>query len=101
MLPTLGGDTGRRRTILYNMLMRQPTLVQLTDELIARLDERAGHMGISRSELIRRAIEEHLATGEAAAIDAAIVEGYRRIPPPDRDPWAEAAAIESIRAEPW
>ena len=83
------------------MLMRQPTLVQLTDDLIARLDERAACAAVSRSELIRRAIEEHLAAGEAAAIDAAIVEGYRRIPPPESDPWAEAAAIESIRAEPW
>ena len=56
---------------------------------------------MSRSELIRKAIEGHLAAGEAAAIDAAIVEGYRRIPPPEHDPWAEASAIESIRTEPW
>lgn len=88
-------------TILYDMLMRQPTLVQLTDELIARLDERAAVAGVSRSELIRKAIEGHLAAGEAAAIDVAIVEGYRRIPPPEHDPWAEASAIESIRTEPW
>ena len=83
------------------MLVRQPTLVQLTDELIARLDERAACAGVSRSELIRRAIEEHLAGGEAGAIDRAIVEGYKRIPQPEFDPWADAALIDSLRAEPW
>ena len=83
------------------MLMRQPTLVQLTDELVARLDERAAQMHISRSGLIRQAVEEHLAGGEAGAIDRAIVEGYRRIPQPEVDLWADAALIDSLRAEPW
>jgi metal-responsive CopG/Arc/MetJ family transcriptional regulator len=83
------------------LMARQPTLVQLTDELLARLDERAGQERISRSELIRKAIEEHLATGEAAAIDRAIVEGYTRIPQPESDPWADASAVESIQDEPW
>lgn len=81
--------------------VRQPTLVQLTNGLIARLDEHAGRLGISRSELIRRAIEEHLAASDAGAIDRAIVEGYTRIAPPEIDPWVDAAAAESIRAEPW
>jgi metal-responsive CopG/Arc/MetJ family transcriptional regulator len=81
--------------------MRQPTLVQLTDDLLTRLDERAARTGISRSELIRRAIEEHLARDDSGAIDAALVAGYRRVPPPEVDPWAQAAAAESIRAEPW
>jgi predicted transcriptional regulator len=81
--------------------MRQPTLVQLTDDLLARLDERAARTGASRSELVRQAIEEHLARTDSGAIDAAIVEGYERVPPLEVDPWATAAAIESIRAEPW
>ena len=81
--------------------VRQPTLVQLTNGLVSRLDEHAARLGISRSELIRRAIEENLAASDAGAIDRAIVEGYTRIPPLEVDPWAEAAAAESIRAEPW
>jgi metal-responsive CopG/Arc/MetJ family transcriptional regulator len=81
--------------------MRQPTLVQLTDDLLARLDERAARTGVSRSELVRRAIEEHLALSDSGAIDGAIVAGYERVPPPDVDPWAEASATESIQAEPW
>ena len=83
------------------VVARQQTLVQLTDALLAVLDERAARRGISRSELIREAIEDYLQVDRDAAIDAAIVEGYTRIPPPEHDPWAEAAAIESIRAEPW
>jgi len=83
------------------VMPRRQTLVQLTDELVALLDERAARRGVSRSELIRRAIEAYVAGDEDAAIDAAIVDGYTRIPPPEHDPWAEAAARRSIAAEPW
>jgi metal-responsive CopG/Arc/MetJ family transcriptional regulator len=83
------------------VMPRRQTLVQLTDELLGALDERAARRGTSRSQLIRRAIETYLAGDEDAASDAAIVEGYTRIPPPEHDPWAKAAASRSIRAEPW
>lgn len=83
------------------VVARKQTLVQLSDELLAALDERAGRAGVSRSQLIREAIHAYLKAGRAAEIDAAIVAGYTRIPPPEHDPWAEAAAIESLRAEPW
>ena len=82
-------------------MARRQTLVQLTDELVALLDERAAKTGRSRSEVIRAAIERELAAEREAAIDAAIVEGYRRIPPSEHDPWAEASAKRSIAAEPW
>jgi len=82
------------------VMARRQTLVQLNDELLALLDERAARTGRSRSELIRAAIEREVASDREAAIDAAIVEGYRRIPQ-EPDPWAELAARESIRAEPW
>ncbi len=81
-------------------MARRQTLVQLDDALVALLDERAAIARVSRSRLIREAIEAYLAADREAAIDAAIVEGYRRIPAED-DPWAQAAAIRSIRAEPW
>jgi metal-responsive CopG/Arc/MetJ family transcriptional regulator len=80
---------------------RQETLVQLTDELLAQLDERAAREGRSRSELIRQAIDEFLRDERKAAIDAAIVEAYTRRPQPEHDPWAEAAAKRSIAEEPW
>jgi predicted transcriptional regulator len=82
-------------------MARQQTLVQLNDELLALVDERAARLGKSRSELIRAALEQYLKTDRAAAIDAAIAEGYRRLPPSEDDPWASAAARRSIAAEPW
>jgi metal-responsive CopG/Arc/MetJ family transcriptional regulator len=85
----------------YGAIARRQTLVQLNDELLALLDERAARTRSSRSQLIRDALEQYLAAEREAAIDRAIVEGYTRIPQDEHDPWAEAAAIESIRAEPW
>ncbi len=80
---------------------RRQVLVQLSDSLLALLDERAGRAGVSRSELIRRSLDAYLATGRSAAIDRAIVEGYTRIPPAPEDAWADAALDESLHAEPW
>jgi metal-responsive CopG/Arc/MetJ family transcriptional regulator len=81
-------------------MARRQTLVQLSDELLALLDERAAKSGRSRSEIIRSAIERELAAEREAAIDKAIVDGYTRIPQ-EADPWAEASAKRSIAAEPW
>lgn len=80
---------------------RQQTLVQLTDDLVALLDERAEREGVSRSQLIRSVLESFLAEDRRRAIDEAIVEGYRRVPPGELDAWAEASARRSIAAEPW
>jgi predicted transcriptional regulator len=57
---------------------RTQTLVQLTDELVLLLDRAAVERGVSRSAVIRQAIEEHLKVEERRAIDAAIREGYLR-----------------------
>ena len=83
------------------VVARRQTIVQLSDDLLARLDERAARTGRSRSQLIREAVEAHLKAERSAEIDAAIVEGYTRYPPDEFDAWAEAAAIRSIRDEPW
>jgi metal-responsive CopG/Arc/MetJ family transcriptional regulator len=81
-------------------MARTQTLVQLTDDLLAALDQQAASTGRSRSELIREAIERYLIEEVEARIDQAIVKGYSRIPQ-EEDPWAEAMARESIAAEPW
>jgi len=83
------------------VIARRQTLIQLDDARLAALDERAAASGRSRSDLVREAIDLLLGTGDAAAIDAAIVEGYERVPPPNRDPWAFEGAVAAIRAEPW
>lgn len=81
-------------------MARTQTLVQLTDELLAALDQHAVSMGRSRSEVIRTAIQRYLEEALMTDVDRQIVEGYRRIPQ-EPDPWAEAAARDSIAAEPW
>lgn len=82
------------------IMARHQTLVQLSDELLALLDERAGRAGRSRSALIREAIERYLSEDREAAIDSAIVAGYTRIPEED-DPWVELAGRRLIASEPW
>lgn len=82
-------------------MARRQTLIQLDDARIAALDERAARSGRSRSDLVREAIDLLLAAGDDAAIDAAIVEGYRKFPPPKLDAWTVEAALDAIREEPW
>lgn len=80
-------------------MARRPTLVQLNDELVALLDERAAKTGRSRSAIIRAAVERELSTERDAAIDAAIVAGYTRFPATELDPWAQASAKRSVASE--
>jgi metal-responsive CopG/Arc/MetJ family transcriptional regulator len=81
---------------------RTQTLVQLTRDLLRRLDERAAREGRSRSALIRDAIEAYLHDETKARIDREIIEGYERIPTTAEEmAWAEASAREMIREEPW
>jgi predicted transcriptional regulator len=82
-------------------MARRQTLIQLDDARLAALDERAAASGRSRSDLVREAIDVLLGTGAAAAIDAAIIEGYERAPAPRGDPWTLQGAIAAIKAEPW
>ena len=83
-------------------MSRTQTLVQLNDALLARLDERAARESRSRSALIREAIEAYLHDDVSAEIDRRIVKGYGRVPQTSvEDGWAEAAARDAIREEPW
>lgn len=71
---------------------RTQTLVQLNDDLVAALDEEAEREGTSRSAVVRQAITAFLAERQRSAIDAAIVEGYTRIPPGQLDEWGDLEA---------
>lgn len=83
-------------------MARTQTLVQLSDDLLRRLDERAARQGRSRSALIRDAIEAYLYDEEKARIDREIVEGYERFPTTDEEmEIAEASAREAVEEEPW
>jgi metal-responsive CopG/Arc/MetJ family transcriptional regulator len=59
---------------------RRQVLVQLDDALVEALDARAEAAEVSRSELIRRAIADHLRDLEWAEADEFAVASYRRSP---------------------
>ena len=82
------------------IIARTQTLIQLTDQLLAALDQYAAQVGRSRSDVIRSAIERYLKEVLQDEIDRAVVDGYTRVPQ-ESDPFIEAAARDSIAAEPW
>jgi metal-responsive CopG/Arc/MetJ family transcriptional regulator len=83
-------------------MTRTQTLVQLTEDLLRRLDERATKEGRSRSALIRDAIEAYLYDETKERIDREIIEGYERIPTTAEEmEIAEAGVREDIEEEPW
>ena len=63
------------------VVARREVLVQLDDELVLRLDELARRIGVSRSELLRRAALAVLEADEWAQADQRLVEGYTKYPP--------------------
>jgi metal-responsive CopG/Arc/MetJ family transcriptional regulator len=80
-------------------MARTQTLVQLSDELLDRLDSFRAREGRSRSEVIREAIERYLAADRELEVDRLLVEAYTRQPP--EDVWNDEAAKRMISAESW
>lgn len=74
-------------------------MVQLTDELVERLDGEAARRRLSRSAVIREALHEHLARSGDDVVGSRIVEGYRRLPQATPDEWGsvEQAGEVSVR----
>ena len=96
------------------MTSRTQTLVQLTADLVERLDRRAASLGLSRSKLIRDLLEQGLADAAEEELSRQMVEGYRRVPQSegrdawgDLDAWAEEtsrrnlAAMSEEETKPW
>lgn len=67
-------------------------MVQLTEQLVERLDMEATRAGQSRSAFIRQVLSERLAELDANARIERWVEGYRRIPPVTIDEWGDLEA---------
>ena len=63
------------------VMARREVLVQLDDELVARLDELARRAEVSRSELLRRGAIAVLQADEWSQADKRLIEGYTRYPP--------------------
>jgi predicted transcriptional regulator len=84
---------------------RTQVLVQLTDELVERLDRRASKRGVSRSRLIRELLEEASAADRDTETSRRLVEGYRRAPQTewtddwgDLEQWSEELSRRNLAA---
>lgn len=77
---------------------RTQTLVQLSDSLLAALDQRAASRGVSRSQVIREAVEAYLASDHDAEVSRRIIEGYERIPQATPDEWGDPEAWAAAAA---
>jgi metal-responsive CopG/Arc/MetJ family transcriptional regulator len=82
------------------VMARKQVLVQLDDDLVARLDVVADRRGVSRSELLRRGALALLDAEDARAADEELREAYRRVPQ-DRAIVAAAARLASETAPEW
>lgn len=77
-------------------------MVQLNETLLQSLDARAARDGLSRSRLIRDAVEAYLAEDAEAAALQQIVNGYARHPETDDElRVATADARSLVEEEPW
>jgi len=72
------------------VMARREVLVQLDDELVARLDALAEREGTNRSELLRRGALAVLDALAERDDDTALIEAYRRTP-------QEPAVVRSAR----
>lgn len=76
--------------------------VRLPDELVNELDRLVSEGAYrTRTEAVRVALESFVDEQRQQSLDASIVSGYRRVPPPEPDPWTVAQAVRSIEEEPW
>ena len=74
-------------------MARVQTIVQLNTELLALVDQEAARLGVSRSALVRSALEKFLDVDRERMISQAIVDGYTRIPPATPDDWGDLEAM--------
>jgi len=70
-------------------MARIQTMVQLTEELVDELDREAERAGVSRSAVIRDAVEQYLGERGRAAQVHRYVEGYQRRPPSVPEEWGD------------
>lgn len=74
-------------------MARTQTIVQLSDDLLTLLDVAASKRGMSRSALVREAVEHHLHEEREAELVARMVDGYRRRPQGEPDDWGDLGRL--------
>jgi metal-responsive CopG/Arc/MetJ family transcriptional regulator len=83
-------------------MTRKPVLVQLSDELIEKLDRLGETQARSRSALVRDAVERYVAEESEDLLDRRMAEAYRAVPDDaDFAAWADHAQRELVEEEPW
>lgn len=78
----------------------QPTMVQFTPAERELLAEAAADQGISRSELVRRALAAYLADRVEAVTSRRIREGYARVPESDAEVAVASAGARRLLGDP-
>jgi hypothetical protein len=68
-------------------------MVQLSDDLVVALSDEARRRGLSRSQLIREVLQEHLDAQSAQSLGKRIAEGYVRVPPATPDEWGDLSSL--------
>ena len=81
------------------VITRRQVLVQLDDELLARLDDAAAAVGVSRSELLRRGAQAMLEAMDNVEKDRRLQAAYRR-QPEDGDAFVQTAGL-GWRSKSW
>jgi Arc/MetJ-type ribon-helix-helix transcriptional regulator len=73
--------------------MVKQTMVHLTEDQIAQADAEAGRRGVSRSAVVRAALDAYLEAGRTATLDRQMREGYARVPQATLDEWGDLGAL--------
>jgi metal-responsive CopG/Arc/MetJ family transcriptional regulator len=73
----------------------RPTLVQLPPELIDRLDRRAVRERVSRSQVVREAVNAYLRTDAEDEVAESYRKGYDAIPYGTPDEWGDVDAFHA------
>lgn len=83
-------------------MARKQVLLQLTEELVQKLDQLGEETGRSRSSMVRDAVERYVTRESEAEKDRRLIEGYKRFPPDGEfDQMAEDALREMLDEESW
>jgi len=64
-------------------------MIQLSDDLVAELDQEAKLRGCSRSAVVRQAVREHLTASTTKGRLAQYIDGYRALPQGAVDGWGD------------
>ncbi|MEX0789156.1 MAG: ribbon-helix-helix protein, CopG family [Actinomycetota bacterium] len=73
--------------------MVKQTMVHLTVEQIAQADAEAERRGISRSAVVRAALDTYFEAGRTATLDRQMLDGYERVPQATPDEWGDLGAL--------